>query len=111
MKPDLNLRQVDPGFNPGGAVAFTVNASGLGLAPPALPVYFAGLHDRVAALPQVGQVSLAQMGLPTEGRTTGTGASGEIRVASPRRSSSSMKSPSTPTVCLLNLPRTLANGF
>ena len=68
----INLRQVDPGFNPGGAVAFTVNASGLGLAPPALPVYFAGLHDRVAALPQVGQVSLAQMGLLTRGMTTGT---------------------------------------
>ena len=68
----INLRQVDPGFNPGGAIAFTVNASGLALPPPALPPYFAGLHDRVAALPQVGLVSFAQMGLLTRGMTTGT---------------------------------------
>jgi predicted permease len=68
----VNLRHVDPGFNPGGAVAFTVNASGLALASPALPAYFAGLHDRVAALPQVGQVSLVQMGLLTRGMTSGT---------------------------------------
>ena len=68
----INLRQVDPGFNPGGAVAFTVNATGLALAPAALPAYFAGLHERVAAVPRIGQVSLAQMGLLTRGMTTGT---------------------------------------
>ena len=68
----INLRQVDPGFNPGGAIAFTVNAGGLALSPAAVPAYFAGLHDRVAALPQVGQVSLVQMGLLTRGMTSGT---------------------------------------
>ena len=68
----FNLQHVDPGFDPAGAVAFTVNASGSATPPPALPAFFAGLQDRVAALPQVGQVTLAQMGLLTRGMTTGT---------------------------------------
>ena len=68
----VNLRQVDPGFDPGAAVAFTVNATGTALPPPSLPAYFAGLYDRVAAIPQVGQVTLTQMGLLTTGMTTGT---------------------------------------
>ncbi len=68
----LNLRQVDPGFDPGDAVAITVNASARGLEPSALPGYFSALYDRIAGMPEVGRVSLSQVGLLTRGMTTGT---------------------------------------
>ena len=68
----LNLRDVDPGFDPGDAVAITVNASARALDPPALPAYFSTLYDRIAGMPQVARVSLSQIGLMTRGMTTGT---------------------------------------
>jgi predicted permease len=68
----VNLRQVDPGFEPGGAVAITVNASARAMEPAAVPPYFAALHARLAAMPQVAQVTLSQMGLLTRGMTTGS---------------------------------------
>jgi predicted permease len=68
----LNLRHVDPGFDPGDAVAITVNASARALDPPALPAYFSALHDRIAGMPQVARVSLSQIGLMTRAMTTGT---------------------------------------
>jgi predicted permease len=68
----FNLRHVDPGFDPNGAVAITVNASARSLPPASLPPYFSALYDRIAAVPQVRQVTLSQMGLLTRGMTTGT---------------------------------------
>jgi predicted permease len=68
----INLRHVDPGFEPDGAVAITVNASARAMEPAAVPPYFAALHARIAAMPQVAQVTLSQMGLLTRGMTTGS---------------------------------------
>ena len=68
----INLRHVDPGFEPGGAVAITVNASGLTRPASDFPTYFSTLYDRVASMPQVERVTLSQMGLLTRGMTTGT---------------------------------------
>ena len=67
----INLRHVDPGFDPNGAVAITVNASARAMEPAAVPPYFAVLHARISAMPQVAQVTLSQMGLLTRGMTTG----------------------------------------
>ena len=68
----INLRHVDPGFDPDGAVAITVNASARAMEPAAVPPYFAALHARIATMPQVAQVTLSQMGLLTRGMTTGS---------------------------------------
>jgi putative ABC transport system permease protein len=68
----VNLRQVDPGFSPGAAVAITVNASARPMTSEALPPYFAALLDRVTALPQVASATVTQMGLLTRGMTTGS---------------------------------------
>ena len=68
----INLRHVDPGFAPDGAVAITVNASARVMDPSALPAYFAAIHARIAAMPQAAQVTVSQMGLLTRGMTTGT---------------------------------------
>ena len=38
----INLRHVDPGFDPDGAVAITVNASARAMEPPALPAVLRG---------------------------------------------------------------------
>ena len=68
----MNLRHVDPGFEPAGALSITVNASGRAAPPETMPGYFAALDDRIKALPQVEQVTLSQIGLLSRGMTTGT---------------------------------------
>jgi predicted permease len=68
----VNLRHVDPGFDPAGAVAITVDANARTMPPEQLPAYFSALYDRIAGMPQVQQVTLSQMGLLTRGMTTGT---------------------------------------
>ena len=69
----MNLRHVDPGFDPAGAVAITVNASARG----AGAVGDARRTSRRSTtasrrMPQVARVTLSQIGLLTRGMTTGT---------------------------------------
>ena len=68
----VNLRRVDPGFDPAGAFAVTVDASALGVATEALPAYFSSVHDRIQSAPGAGRTSFAQLGLMTRAATTGT---------------------------------------
>jgi hypothetical protein len=68
----LNLRQVDPGFDPSGIVALRVETDPQARKADALPQYFSQLHERLSALPEAAGVTFAQVGLMTRGATTGT---------------------------------------
>jgi putative ABC transport system permease protein len=68
----VNLSRVDAGFDISSAIAFDVDASGRLADRSAAPAYFAGLYERIKTLPSVGKATVSQMGLLTEGMTTGT---------------------------------------
>lgn len=67
----VNLRRVDPGFDPRGIVTLSVETA-RSRDDPTVPAYFSRVHERLAELPQVSRVSFAQVGLMTRGATTGT---------------------------------------
>jgi predicted permease len=68
----INLAHVDPGFDATGVVALTIDAGGRTRDEKSLREYYARLHERLAAAPQVLRVSSAQSGLMTNAATTGT---------------------------------------
>jgi hypothetical protein len=65
-----NLRRVDVGFDPSRMVVVNINAAGLA-APSTLVAYHARLNERLAALPGVERVTMAQMGPFASGFTVG----------------------------------------
>lgn len=68
----INLHRVDPGFDPTGVFAVSVDAAGRTADSAALPAYYSQLLDRIAGAPHVAAASLAQIGFMTSGATTGT---------------------------------------
>ena len=68
----INLGRVDPGFDAGGIIAISVDATGRTADARSLPAYYARLQERIASAPQVAGVSFAQIGLMTNAATTGT---------------------------------------
>jgi predicted permease len=68
----VNLRQVDPGFDPSDTIALTVDANAALPERSQSPAYFNRLFDALAAIADVGRISMVQMGLFTPGMTTGT---------------------------------------
>lgn len=68
----VNLRDVDPGFDPSDTIALTVDANAALPNRSQSPAYFTRLYDALVTLPEVERISLVQMGLLTPGMTTGT---------------------------------------
>jgi predicted permease len=68
----INLHNVDPGFDPTGIAAITVDATGRSANGGPAPSYYTALHRTLSALPQTAAVSFAQVGLMTSAATTGT---------------------------------------
>jgi predicted permease len=68
----INLRNVDPGFDPGDTVAIRVDATNRTAAPGAHVTYHQQLLQRIAAAPHVARATVAQVGLMSGAATTGT---------------------------------------
>lgn len=68
----FNLRSINPGFDPHGAYAVRVDASGVSRDVSTMSQYFRALHERLLSLPAIGGVTLAQFGFMSAGATTGT---------------------------------------
>jgi predicted permease len=68
----MNLRQLDPGFQPDRLLAFSVDPSLNGYDLPRRFAVFAGIRDEVAAEPGVRSVSLAEVPLMTDSNNSST---------------------------------------